>query len=127
VTPSFKVLTHDQEGITLPVERRYRSRDAALDRVAAARDAGFSATFYEQDSDGRYREVPVNVARHPDGSFKARAHPRRIRMTYDTAMALGADEAERSMREGGRTAWSREDYNRAVRKFNKLHPKAGYL
>lgn len=43
-------------------------------------------------------------------------------VTDEIARAAAADEANRSMRAAGRTAWSREDYNRAVATFNRLNP-----
>ena len=46
----------------------------------------------------------------------------RIKMTDEIARAAAADEANASMRAGGRTAWSREDYNRAVAAYDRLNP-----
>ena len=43
--------------------------------------------------------------------------------TYDLAMAAGRDEADRSMKAAGRSRWSREDYNHAVRTFARLYPQ----
>lgn len=46
----------------------------------------------------------------------------KLTMTRDLAWAAAMDEANRSMRRGGRKAWSREDYNVAVDTFNRLWP-----
>ena len=45
-------------------------------------------------------------------------------MTYDLAMAIFRDTANRAMRKAGRTAWSEEDYNAGVDAFNACLPKA---
>jgi hypothetical protein len=45
---------------------------------------------------------------------------RYITMTYELAMACGWDAGNRSMREAGRTKWSRADFNASVREFNSL-------
>ena len=44
-------------------------------------------------------------------------------MTYDIAMAIFKDTANRAMRKGGRTAWSEEDYNAGVDAFNRCLPE----
>ena len=41
-------------------------------------------------------------------------------MKQEIAQVSGWDEGNRSMRNGGRTAWSTEDYNAAVKKFNDI-------
>ena len=38
-------------------------------------------------------------------------------MTYDLAMAIGKDAANRRMRKAGRTTWNLADYNESVRAF----------
>jgi hypothetical protein len=43
-------------------------------------------------------------------------------MTRQIAWAAATDAGNLSMRKAGRTAWSRKDYNVAVRTFNKLWP-----
>jgi hypothetical protein len=43
-------------------------------------------------------------------------------MDRELAMAAGRDAANERMRSAGRTAWSRADYNAAVRTFNRLYP-----
>jgi len=40
--------------------------------------------------------------------------------THNIAMAAGRDAGNRSMRESGRTVWSREDFNEAARVANEL-------
>lgn len=42
-------------------------------------------------------------------------------ITQSLAYAAGKDEGNRSMRKAGRTAWNRDDYNAAVREFNRLY------
>lgn len=42
---------------------------------------------------------------------------------YEIAHASGHDVANRSMRKAGRTKWSKADYNKAVKEFNRLFPK----
>ena len=44
-------------------------------------------------------------------------------MTYDLAMAIFKDTANRSMRKAGRTSWSEDDYNAGVEAFNKCLPE----
>ena len=44
-------------------------------------------------------------------------------MTYDLAMAIMKDAANRSMHKAGRTAWSEEDYNVGVDAFYACMPK----
>jgi hypothetical protein len=41
-------------------------------------------------------------------------------MKQEMAHVSGWDEGNRSMRNGERTAWSIEDYNAAVKKFNDI-------
>ena len=41
-------------------------------------------------------------------------------MKHDIPHVSGWDEGNRSMISGNRTAWSIEDYNAAVKKFNEL-------
>jgi len=43
-------------------------------------------------------------------------------LTPEIARAAAADAGTRSMRAGGRTAWSREDYNRAVAAYDRILP-----
>lgn len=45
-------------------------------------------------------------------------------MTYAIAMAAARDAGNRSMREGGRTKWSRKDYGVASATFNRLYRAA---
>lgn len=45
-------------------------------------------------------------------------------MTRELARAAGQDAANRKMRKGGRTSWSRADYNEAVRVFSRLWPES---
>lgn len=40
-------------------------------------------------------------------------------MTYETAMAISWDAAERSKREAGRKLWNADDYARSVNAFRK--------
>jgi hypothetical protein len=42
-------------------------------------------------------------------------------LTYDMAMAIGADAANQRMREAGRTRWNRGDYARACQVFNRAY------
>lgn len=49
----------------------------------------------------------------------------RERQRHDLAIAAGADEADRQMRAAGRTSWTREDYNAAVREYERVDPQAG--
>jgi hypothetical protein len=44
-------------------------------------------------------------------------------MDYELAMAIFHDAASRSMRRGGRVAWSEEDYNVGVDAFNACLPR----
>lgn len=44
----------------------------------------------------------------------------KIAMTENLARAAAQDAGNRSMRKAGRKTWSREDYNEAVREFNRL-------
>ena len=44
------------------------------------------------------------------------------KLTRELAWAASQDAANRAMRKGGRTAWSREDYNVAVAEFDQLWP-----
>jgi hypothetical protein len=43
-------------------------------------------------------------------------------MTYDLAMAIFKDTANRSMRQAGRTSWNEEDYNAGVEAFHRCLP-----
>lgn len=43
-------------------------------------------------------------------------------MTYELAMAMAADHANRQMRKACRTVWNVDDYNAMVEQFNKLWP-----
>ena len=43
-------------------------------------------------------------------------------LTRDLAHAAAWDEGNRSMRLAGRDKWSEDDYNAAVREFNRLQP-----
>ena len=43
-------------------------------------------------------------------------------MTYETAMAIGNDAANRQMRSEGRVCWSEEDYTLASAEFNRVFP-----
>ena len=45
-----------------------------------------------------------------------------IPMNREWARAAGFDAAEDSRKKAGRTTWSRADYNRACREFNRLWP-----
>lgn len=47
---------------------------------------------------------------------------RAIVLTREIAWAASTDAGNRAMRHGGRTAWSREDYNAAVAEFDRLWP-----
>ena len=47
----------------------------------------------------------------------------RMTLTREIAWAASLDEGNRSMREAGRTAWSQQDYNAAVREFDRLWPE----
>jgi len=44
------------------------------------------------------------------------------KMTYSLAHSVGLDTGNRSKKKGGRTKWSRTDYNAAVREFNRVFP-----
>jgi hypothetical protein len=46
----------------------------------------------------------------------------KITMNYELAMAAAKDEANRRMRKQGRKHWNRQDYNAAVKEFNRLWP-----
>lgn len=46
----------------------------------------------------------------------------RIRATYAIAMAAARDAGNRAARAAGRTAWSHEDYDEAVRTFDRILP-----
>ncbi len=43
-------------------------------------------------------------------------------LTHDLAWAAAQDAANRSMRAGNRTVWNVDDYNAAVREYNRLWP-----
>ena len=43
-------------------------------------------------------------------------------MSYDIAMAIFKDAANRSMRKAGRTVWSVEDFNAGVDAFDRCLP-----
>ena len=44
-------------------------------------------------------------------------------MTYDLAMAIFKDTANRSMRRARRTTWNEDDYNAGVDAFNACLPE----
>jgi hypothetical protein len=44
-----------------------------------------------------------------------------LTMTYDLAMAAGADAANRRMRKAGRSKWSRGDFAAACAEFDRLY------
>lgn len=44
------------------------------------------------------------------------------KLTRELAWAASQDAANQTMRAGGRTAWSEEDYNVAVAEFDRLWP-----
>lgn len=46
----------------------------------------------------------------------------RIKLTRDLAYRVGADEANRAMRAGGRKVWSEDDYAVACQTFSRLWP-----
>lgn len=46
----------------------------------------------------------------------------KIQVDYDLARAIGRDAGNANMREAGRTAWSREDYDAAVAMFDQVYP-----
>lgn len=43
-----------------------------------------------------------------------------LTITHSIAHAAGTDAANRSMKKGGRKAWSRKDYNEAVKTMDRL-------
>lgn len=45
-------------------------------------------------------------------------------MGYHEAMEAGRKAAAERCRKAGRTKWSQDDYNEAVRTFDRLHGKA---
>ncbi len=45
-----------------------------------------------------------------------------IKLTRDLARAASQDAGNRAMKKGGRTVWDREDYNEAVKEFDRLWP-----
>jgi len=47
----------------------------------------------------------------------------KITITREIARAAAMDTGNRSMRQAGRTTWSREDYNAMVREFDRLWPE----
>lgn len=47
----------------------------------------------------------------------------RITLTRQLAWAAATDAGNASMRQAGRTKWSRKDYNTAARTFNELWPE----
>ena len=47
---------------------------------------------------------------------------RRPRLTYAMAHAASTDAGNRSMRAGGRTAWSQDDLNAAAQEFDRIYP-----
>lgn len=47
-----------------------------------------------------------------------------IQMTYELAMRLGKEAADRQMRSAGRSKWNRSDYNLMVRTFNHYWPES---
>lgn len=48
----------------------------------------------------------------------------RMTLTCEFARAAATDAGNENMRQHGRKRWSRQDYNVAVRTFNKLCPEA---
>jgi len=44
-------------------------------------------------------------------------------ITREIALAAAKDAGNRSMRQAGRGAWNREDYNAVVREFDRLWPE----
>jgi len=46
-----------------------------------------------------------------------------ITMTPEIARAAATDAGNASMREAGRTKWNEDDYNAAVRMYNRLLPE----
>ena len=49
-----------------------------------------------------------------------------MRITYKLAHAASMDAGNRSMRQGGRTAWNEDDYGACVDEFNRLIPPEPY-
>jgi hypothetical protein len=47
-------------------------------------------------------------------------HPNRAPLTEALARAAGYDAGDRAMRHAGRTYWTAEDFNTAVRETNRL-------
>lgn len=43
-----------------------------------------------------------------------------MKMTKEIANSIAIDEGNRNMRKAGRKAWSEDDYDIAVRKYNEL-------
>lgn len=62
------------------------------------------------------------VRRNP--SRRRSKSPRRPALTRSLAWSVATDAANRAMRARGRSAWSRVDYNVAVRTFARLWPKS---
>lgn len=46
----------------------------------------------------------------------------RIEPDYKIAMAASLDAGNRSCKKAGRKKWSREDWNEAVKAFEKIYP-----
>ena len=47
----------------------------------------------------------------------------KITIIREIARAAAMDTGDRSMRQAGRTAWNREDYNVMIEEFNRLWPE----
>jgi len=47
----------------------------------------------------------------------------KITITREIARVAAMDAGDRSMRQAGRTAWNREDYNVMIEEFNRLWPE----
>jgi len=47
-----------------------------------------------------------------------------LEVTYALAMAAAQDAANRSMHKHGRDAWNEDDWNEAVKVFDKLMPES---
>lgn len=45
------------------------------------------------------------------------------KLTRELAWAASTDAGNRAMRKAGRAAWSKDDYNAAVREFDRLWPQ----
>jgi len=83
------------------MEKRRGTRWAKGLRV---REGGLGGWQVDQPAATRHREL------------------RKVARRDGLAIAAATDAANRSMTEGGRTAWSREDYNRAVAEYDRIRP-----